>query len=267
MKKIKIFLLAALLITGVIASSQAGTAEAAYTYPGQGYPQCTTENSSIRFGPAETNPTITVSGNTAKAVFKFPGQCKDMNIPVSFVAYKAPNGTDGKPYGEQVKFSHTTRNYNNPRSDATITINIPDCFYQLDLVIGAPLSGADFAAGKTYHGEHRFLLAEHGGSKSCTAASTTVTPPATSTPAVNITNTNTNVNTAVSTPAKPETTPVSSEPEEVIVKEEAPASGKLPDTGPGTIAAFSFGSTFMGSLLFAYRGRFSGIMDRIISRF
>lgn len=259
MKKIKIMLAAGLVIAGLMAIINVDTADA-YT--------CLT--------PSTAKPVINVSGTTAHAYFTLPSGCK--NINVTLVSYKAPNGTDGKPYDQQVLYKSITRNYNvEGRRD--ITIALPDCFYQVDLVIGQPLQS--FAGGVTYHGEHRFLLAKHGGSKSCAPAQAAPAAPATpaapaaaapaATPAVNITNTNTNTATATNNVTIPDATVVSSESQPVPAKEETPkeevpAPGKLPDTGPGTVAAFGFGSTFMSSLLFAYRGRFSGILDRIVSR-
>ena len=254
MKKLKTLLLAGLVVAGLTMVLNTDTAKA-YT--------CLT--------PSTAKPDIKVSGNTATAHFTLPSGCK--NINVTFVSYKAPNGTDGKPYAQQVLFTSVTRNYN-VEGRREIKIALPDCFYQVDLVIGQPLQS--FAGGATYHGEHRFLDARHGGSKSCTPAQT-VQPappapaPAAETPAVNITNTNTNTNTntavASNTVTTPQPTTTSAAPEPAPAKEETPAPGKLPDTGPGTLTAFGFGSTFMSSLLYAYRGRYTDLLDRLLFRF
>lgn len=235
------------MVTGLAALIKTGDAEA-YT--------CLT--------PSSANPSITVSGTTATANFTLPKGCK--NIDVSLVSYKAPNGTDGKPFDQQVLYKSVTRNYN-IEGRREIKVEVPNCYYQVDLVIGQPLHS--FAGGVTYHAQHRFLLAKQGGTTSCTPAVTPTPPPATpatSTPsAVSITNTNTNTNTVSPAAKSPVPTPAPAPTPEPVPDKEP--SGKLPDTGPGTIAAFSFGSTFMGSLLMAYRNRFTGLVDRIATRF
>lgn len=151
---------------------------------------------------------ITVNGNKAVASFKFPGQCEGQNIPISFVSYKAPNTPGNQPFSQQVLFDSVTRNYSQPRNGAQITINVPDCKYQLDLVVGQPITqfSDGHASANTYTGQKRMITASGGGSGEC-FAQPAPTPDPTPTPepipspepapatVTNIDNSNTNTNT------------------------------------------------------------------------
>lgn len=215
--------------------------------------QNTTSANCLRESTA--NASITVAGDRATAHFTLPSGCKGQ--VVSLVSYKAPNGTDGKPYSSQELFRSTTRTFNN-EGRREMSVQLPDCYYQVDLVTGQPLQS--FANGVTYHGQHRFLVARHGGNKFCSQPMQTqpAAQPATTPPA------SVNVNT---TAASNVTAAAKETPAPQHAPQTAPPSGKLPDTGPGTIAAFGFGSTFTASLIYVYRSRFSEILSKIIDRY
>ncbi len=76
---------------------------------------------------------------------------------------------------------------------------------------------------------------------------------------------NTSVVVQDQTPVAPAATVQETPPAQQEAQPEV-TSSKLPDTGPGEIAAFGFVWTFMGSLLFAYRGRMDSIIATIVSR-
>ncbi len=111
---------------------------------------------------------INVSNNVATARVSIPKKCGPTQI--SFASYKAPNGTNGKPYANQSLFAVTTKTFQPGRN--TISVNLPDCHYQVDLVRGTPIS--DFT-NTTYHKQNRFLGAVHGGSKSCSEKPVVIT--------------------------------------------------------------------------------------------
>lgn len=67
-------------------------------------------------------------------------------------------------------------------------------------------------------------------------------------------------------PAQQEVTPVATTPVEAAPVQAAPESTKLPDTGPGDIAALGFVWTFIGGTLFAYRGKFDTIVATLVSK-
>lgn len=313
---------AAMAFGGLLASSLVGPAAGA------------AENTSIAdcLRESTANAKITFSGNKATADFKLPGNCK--NQTVSLVSYMAPNGTDGKPYAQQKLFKSTTREFNVADSHRTISVEVPDCYFQIDLVKGQPKQS--FADGTTYHAENRFLAGRMGGNKSCDQPKPAATPPApapaksvsckaieatkltadgtlpsefqfiatpnlqnatvtsykfefgdggaestantsikhsysqagtynvkvTLTGSESATSTSLTCSTSVTvSPAKTVT------PAAVVTTTPAPPAKDLPQTGPAeTIAAVSFGSTFMGSLLFAYRRKFVDYLATILDK-
>lgn len=114
------------------------------------------------------NAIIEVRGDTATARVSIPKKCGPTQI--SLVSYKAPNGTNGKPFSKQTLFAVTTKTFEPGRN--ILSVKLPDCYYQVDVVRGLPIS--DFS-NTTYHKQGRFLDAVHGGSKSCDEKPTTVT--------------------------------------------------------------------------------------------
>jgi hypothetical protein len=108
------------------------------------------------------NTAYKIDGSKATVTFDV-SNCTD-GIDVSIIAWKAPNGTDGKPYAQQTMFAHDTKHFANGRH--TMTIALPDCFNE------------------------RQVAFMHGGSKSCTVKPTkpaetpkpTPTTPVTPTP-------------------------------------------------------------------------------------
>ena len=117
-------------------------------------PTCLTKSTS--------SASITISGNRATAHFTLPANCKGQ--VVSLVSYTAPNGTDHKPFAEQKLFKATTRTFN-VSGDRNMSVEVPDCFFQVDLARGQPIQS--FAGGVTYNSQGRLLTASGGGSKSC----------------------------------------------------------------------------------------------------
>lgn len=243
MHKLKILSVAAVLAVSVAATLNAEKAEA-YT--------C--------LRPSNANSNISVNGNIATATFTFPEVCKNKDIKITLVSYKAPNNNDAKPFDQQVYYKSVTRDYN-ITGRRHISVSVPDCFYQVDLVLGEPLRS--FAGGVTYHAQHRFLLAEIGGDKPC-LSQPAATAPAQPARQASVTIQNTNINTAVAV-AKP-VRKAADEAPAAPAPRAAPKAEQLPDTGPGDLAVVSFGVSTTAAMLFAYRRRLDEVVAAIISR-
>ncbi len=80
-------------------------------------------------------------------------------------------------------------------------------------------------------------------------------------------NSTTCTNNSTNTTTPPTATQTNVVTREVVSDKETPSSGKLPDTGPGVLAGLGFGTTFMSTLAYAYRGRYTDIVARLIARF
>lgn len=292
------------------------------------------------FRRTTANPQITVTGNKATATFTIPKECKSEKVTLA--SYQAPNGTDGKPYGEQKLFRWVTQTYQPGKH--TLKVTVPNCYYQVDLARGDVIN--KFSKGNTYFQQDRLIDAAHGGNKSCeppkpkptpkpepakpvvTAPQQTLectslqadltsqggtvpatyrfTPTLSGNQTTNLTynydfgdgntrqvnsssvthtyqqagtynvslsitsgnmkdgsnvvcNTSVVVNQTPVVEAPPPATPAPAEP--VVTEGKA-----LPDTGPGDYAAIGFIWTFMGSILYAYRGRYEDILQTIVSK-
>lgn len=112
---------------------------------------------------AASKPSLKVSGNKASASLTIPKNC--VNQKVTIASYKAPNGTDGKPYSQQKIYRWSSYTYTKA-GRYTIKLAVPDCYYQVDLARGGVIQ--DFSPGNTYAQQGRLLASAHGGNKSCT---------------------------------------------------------------------------------------------------
>jgi LPXTG-motif cell wall-anchored protein len=113
-------------------------------------------------------------GKVTTATLKAGTKC--VGPMVSLVSYKAP-AANGSPLTKQTIHDSQTKVL--AATPITLSVNVPDCFYQVDLVYGEPL---DLRTGATYHGLNRFIWGVNGGNKACTVATPTPTPGSTSTP-------------------------------------------------------------------------------------
>jgi hypothetical protein len=111
--------------------------------------------------------TLTSNGS-ATGTIKVTGNanCKQT---VTIAAWEAPNGENGRPYDQQKLVSHFTETYS--VGTHSISIAVPDCFYQLDMIRGANAAGIN---GTAQYQPGSLLGSLHGGTKSCV-----VTPPVT----------------------------------------------------------------------------------------
>lgn len=150
---------------------------------------------------------------------------KDCVRHATLAAWKAPNGVDGRPYKEQVLASHMTKTLktgNRNKVTRTLSVQIPDCYYQIDIMRGKKVMGAN---GEIPFDGSKHLGGVHGGTQAC--------------------------DTVPETPEEPET-PV--EEPEAPVEEEYETEEELTATGPATaVAAFGGISSLAAGAHFVIR--------------
>jgi len=149
------------------------------------------------------------SDNTVSATVVVKGDASCQQA-VTLTSWEAPDALKGQPYSEQQLFAHTTDTLG--VGTYTISVALPDCFYQVDLVKGTNPTGPNNSAVYTVGS---LLGSLHGGAQQCT----TPTP------------------TTPSTPAGPQT-PV------------APAA--LPNTGVGSMPFVAAGAMAVVGTAFGY---------------
>lgn len=158
---------------------------------------------------------LTVSGSQITGRVLVAGGNPQCQGTVTITSWTAPNGSDGKPYSEQTLFSHTTQTFG--PGNHTISTELPDCFYQVDLLRGdqatAPDGGSVYPAGL-------LINSLNAGSRSCVQPSPTPTPPPVS-----------NVTPAPSPSNSPSVLGASTQP-----------PGQLPDTGAALGSMVGVGS-------------------------
>ena len=146
---------------------------------------------------------FSVSGNNVTETFSVKGPT-GCSAQVSLVSWRAAYGaTSILPFNTQVEVDGKTGVYK--QGTYTLTVKVPDCYYQVDMSIGpipAPGSGANYGNGNVQD----FLQA---GNTVCVAP-VTVTVAKTPTPTPTV------VNPAVATPQTP-TTLVNTGPGAVII--------------------------------------------------
>lgn len=104
---------------------------------------------------------------------------KNCSSDVTIVSWFAPDGDKGLPYSEQKLDSYNTKHMATSKDDtsvsATMSIAVPDCYFQLDLIPGS--NPTDENGGPEYYkyGNRHVLASLHGGTVAC---STPVDPPA-----------------------------------------------------------------------------------------
>lgn len=149
------------------------------------------------------------------------------SIPVSLVAWKA-DSLSGKPYKQQELAWYNNRTLK--EGTVTMSIPIPKCYFQIDLVRGSNPRGID--GGGAYQ-DGRMIHSVHGGTKKCDQPETPVTPDTPDTPV---------------TPETPET-PVTPETPETPATPATPATEvtSLPKTGPGMAVAIAGGVSVLSA--------------------
>lgn len=173
------------------------------------------------FRHATANASIVEKGGKAVAEFKVPQKCNDNKHTVSLVVYKLNDGNWEHKVNNQ--FIYASKTVTVGTGQHTVSVNLPNCGYQADLVKGQPVNIASGA------NQGHILAAKVGGNAVPCAAKPTPVPTPTPTPEV---------------PATTVTTT------EVADTQEAPAT--LVNTGPGDVAAAFAGVSAIGSLAYHF---------------
>jgi len=122
-----------------------------------------------------THASIVVENGVATGEFTLPEDCK--NVTVSLVSYNATSA-DGDPLTDQTIFKSVTKTLKGSHKHYKLEVEVPDCFYQGDLVVGDPL---DLTTGENYTDQGRLLASVNGG-EACETPEPTPTPDPTPTP-------------------------------------------------------------------------------------
>lgn len=97
---------------------------------------------------------------TVSAAFEVKG--KDCKEPVVLATWQAPDGDKGRPYELQKLFAHKNGTF--AEGKHTLTVKMPDCFYQVDLARGLSPTGPNSSA---VYEKGRLMGSLHGGTKKC----------------------------------------------------------------------------------------------------
>lgn len=129
------------------------------------------KNKSIVLNGTNADVSVTVTGND------------DCQKTVSVASWKFPNPT-GLPLKEQKLYKTNTQTFG--LGTHVISVEVPDCYWQVDLVEGdrptAADGTADYQIGEPNDKTDRLMDAAFGGDKECFPAETPVTGPVTPVP-------------------------------------------------------------------------------------
>jgi hypothetical protein len=97
-------------------------------------------------------------GDTVAATFTLSAPAT-----LSLVAYTAPNADfDTQNLQEQKVFDATTLSGSGTE---TLTVHVPDGYFQVDFVAGLPINHLDTNPNVLYHPQDRFIGGAHGGTQ------------------------------------------------------------------------------------------------------
>ncbi|MGH2471046.1 MAG: hypothetical protein ACRDG6_01385 [Candidatus Limnocylindria bacterium] len=96
------------------------------------------------------------------------------NVELSLVSYKAPSDTfSADTASQQVLFDSATGTF--AAGDHILSVDLPNCFFQLDFVFGAPLATLGPAGSNNfYSAQGRLISAYTSGTSACSAAAPTI---------------------------------------------------------------------------------------------
>lgn len=98
---------------------------------------------------------------TVSATFKVTGD-ENCEQDVTLASWQAPDADKGQPYEQQKLFAHVSGTFG--LGTHTLTVKMPDCFYQIDLVRGNVPTGPN---GSPVYEAGRMMGSLHGGTKKC----------------------------------------------------------------------------------------------------
>lgn len=124
-------------------------------------------------GMVSSHTGIQLVGSTATVTFTIAAGCNAVEI--SLVSYQAPSATfDEQTASQQKLFAKDTGTFS--AGEHTLTVALPNCYYQTDFVYGAPIDQLGPAGTNNFYSSQFRLIQElNGGEQSC--ETTTTTPP------------------------------------------------------------------------------------------
>lgn len=116
-------------------------------------------------GVTVTNPLTIANGSATVGVTVAQG-CT--GVQLSLVSYQAPSGTYSEQTADQqVLYRSTTQTLS--AGSYTLSVDVPSCYYQLDLVYGSPIQQLGPAGTDNFYGKQgRLISTMTGGSSVCT---------------------------------------------------------------------------------------------------
>jgi hypothetical protein len=117
-------------------------------------------------GVTATGSGITIVNGVVTIPFTVAAGCT--NVQLSLVSYSAPSATfDENTAADQVRYQETTQVFS---ANGQLSIAIPSCYYQVDLVYGTPIEQLGPAGTNNFYGKQGRLIANlHGGTTKCEA--------------------------------------------------------------------------------------------------
>lgn len=123
---------------------------------------------------------INIKDMKASVSFTIVPGCEE--VVLSLVSYKAPSATFSRESASQQKL-HDFETRSLSSGQHKMTVDIPDCYYQVDFVFGHPIQQLGPANSNNFYSDQgRLIEGVLGGTKVCAQAQATPTPAPTSTP-------------------------------------------------------------------------------------
>lgn len=124
--------------------------------------ECTVTAVGAKNTAGNVDSRFTLNGDgTVSATFEVKGDdaCKQS---VVLASWQAPDGDKGRPYDQQKLYKYVSGTF--PTGKHTLTVQLPDCYYQVDLVRGTAPTGPN---DSPLYEKGRMLGSLHGGTKVC----------------------------------------------------------------------------------------------------
>lgn len=152
-----------------------------------------------------TSGPITISDGVARVSFTVAAGCA--GVEVTLVSYAAPSAAfDESVADQQVLFRAAT--VTALPGAQLLTVEVPDCFFQVDFAYGPPLPTLGPAGtGNFYGAQDRLILFATGGAGSCSTSTSTTTTSSTTTTTLPVTTAPTTTVPTTTTVATIATTP------------------------------------------------------------
>lgn len=136
--------------------------------------ECTVKAVGTKNTAGNTDSRFVLNGNgTVSATFEVKGNT-DCKLDVTLASWQAPDADKGRPYDQQKLYKYVTDSFGVGRH--TLTVELPNCFYQVDLVRGKNPTGPN---NMPVYEKGRMMGSLHGGTKVCEEPKT---PPVVTTP-------------------------------------------------------------------------------------